>query len=995
MRRRDRVPWRGFLAIAAVAVLGVASALVWKRLSSQQPPFAQLAEAYSKHRTLELRIAGAAYGELRVELGVQAEPSPELLESLAVIEKHLEKNPADVPWLLAKGRAALLERRTEDAIQALELARNLDTSKGVHTQSEILTDLATAYAQRAEAPGRAIDYQTAIEDLNRAIQIDSRLEVAYFNRALVYEKSYSYVLAISDWKHYLELDPKGPWADEARRHLAELESRVHLADPQGTAMADLLELQADRAMRASLPRDESVPLASRMRAGTGDRWMADAMHSLRGGSSGRVVRTLARMAESRALLRIDLYPAELEELHSLERVSMAEPFRVWLEFERVFRGTHSPGIGQCGESVDKLADTSRQRQYFWFLTQILLERSSCEMARGQLAAAEASDRQAVDIAIRHEFPVARLRAAGFLTGRLANGGRYREAAQLQYESLALFWSRPLPYQRAQEFYHDLVWIDEGFRCDYAAKSAAEEAAWMAHATGVLANEAANWARAAGFALRLGLTQEANENSARSRALFARLKSTGPVEEYRAFAEAMTPGTDTTLLLRFESAAQHSTNPLIIVPYLRALAFVSERNGNREKAREFLLRAIRALESNAPAVDVRLLEWRFQLQESYRDLVRLSAERGDAAGAYGEWQEFLRADYRLQGLREPELVTDHRSRPATLVTYARLGSRYAAWVRSGQKLRFAWIDSGSASIDRRVRAFAALCAEPSVEPEAIASLGASIRADLLDPFLSAGTPELLLLIQPDGDLKKLPWSALPLADGRSVAQHFLIAIVPTPVPKDGPIELPTIPVGRSLVVAATTVGSQFASEFPPLPGLTREVAAVRAAWPKSAVLDGSRATVAEIEKQIGAVEAVHFAGHTIMSGGHTFFVVAPDPSAQSSESAAGLWNPISSVPRTLRMAVLSACSTGRYGDPEQPDPDSLASGLLLSGTRLVVASLWNTDSTATSRFMQLLYQKVSGGEDPLLAMREASAESSRDPHLRNPYYWALFCTFLRL
>jgi CHAT domain-containing protein len=93
-------------------------------------------------------------------------------------------------------------------------------------------------------------------------------------------------------------------------------------------------------------------------------------------------------------------------------------------------------------------------------------------------------------------------------------------------------------------------------------------------------------------------------------------------------------------------------------------------------------------------------------------------------------------------------------------------------------------------------------------------------------------------------------------------------------------------------------------------------------------------------------------------------------------------------------VLSACSTARYEEVETPAPPDLASALLLDGVPQVVATLWNADSSAVSRFMGAFYGAIRRGAAPLAAVREASEDVRRTPGWAHPYYWASMSLFVR-
>jgi tetratricopeptide (TPR) repeat protein len=86
-----------------------------------------------------------------------------------------------------------------------------------------MTDLASAYFERAEANNRMTDYAAAVELLNRALKASPDDPVMLFNRAVVEERMHLYDLAIQDWQRYLRVDSGSGWTVEAKKRLADVE----------------------------------------------------------------------------------------------------------------------------------------------------------------------------------------------------------------------------------------------------------------------------------------------------------------------------------------------------------------------------------------------------------------------------------------------------------------------------------------------------------------------------------------------------------------------------------------------------------------------------------------------------------------------------------------------------------------------------------------------------------------------------------------------------
>jgi tetratricopeptide (TPR) repeat protein len=204
-------------AAAVVVVLGVGW-LSWGRWTAGEPA-RLIAQAYGQQRPFEWRLPGAAYGPVRSERGAASQPAALKKADIEISEK-LEKRPDDVQFLDLNAQVQMLRSDPEGAIGTLQhaLERKPD-------DPGLLAALGIAYALRAEALNRDVDYRFAIENLMRSLKAKPDVAAVVFNLALVYEREYLYPAAIEQWRHYLDLDKSGDWNQEAQRRLAELEQK--------------------------------------------------------------------------------------------------------------------------------------------------------------------------------------------------------------------------------------------------------------------------------------------------------------------------------------------------------------------------------------------------------------------------------------------------------------------------------------------------------------------------------------------------------------------------------------------------------------------------------------------------------------------------------------------------------------------------------------------------------------------------------------------------
>jgi tetratricopeptide (TPR) repeat protein len=217
--------WRRPAAGWSVATIAAAAALVLAvRMNSSTAPedeaLRELVIAVGNERLLETRLTGGfAYGPVRTARTGQTAidpPSPELSSAAARIDEatSTQSSPAA---LHLRGKAALLVGDLSGAVTALQSA-----AEARPADAEVLNDLAVAYLERASRGADPNDLPSALAMLNRAVDADRLLPEARFNRAYVLQRLGMEAEARAAWEHYLALDNRSLWADEARLHLTNL-----------------------------------------------------------------------------------------------------------------------------------------------------------------------------------------------------------------------------------------------------------------------------------------------------------------------------------------------------------------------------------------------------------------------------------------------------------------------------------------------------------------------------------------------------------------------------------------------------------------------------------------------------------------------------------------------------------------------------------------------------------------------------------------------------
>ena len=205
----------------AASVLAASVGGWWIHQRDPAAPLPLLANAYAEHRSMDLRIAAAAFAPKVPVRGPAGRPAA-LLEAEAVLNRDFAHHANDGPWLHARGLADLLAGRSAAAVDNL-----LRASKIRPDSTDIPIDLAVAFAQKGLSEGRPQDLETAEATLNRVLALRPENPAACFNRALIREDRQEWELAKQDWQRYLRLDPHGGWAREAQEHLERMQTVDH------------------------------------------------------------------------------------------------------------------------------------------------------------------------------------------------------------------------------------------------------------------------------------------------------------------------------------------------------------------------------------------------------------------------------------------------------------------------------------------------------------------------------------------------------------------------------------------------------------------------------------------------------------------------------------------------------------------------------------------------------------------------------------------------
>lgn len=223
---RKLFPWRWVLAPTALAGCAAIAFAVWySQRETPEKVEKLLAQAYTEQRTIEMRIPYAAHSDFNQTRSGEAASllsSPQALrEAAGQIAANLNKRPDDPNWLLLQARLDLLDWRYRSAFSTLN---KIDDDKFTESSAFRMTRSLALY-EKAEMDHDPQSYGEAIDLLGKTLQKTPDDPNALFNQGVACEKLYMYECAISDYQHFLNLDPDSGWSTEVREHLNHIQEK--------------------------------------------------------------------------------------------------------------------------------------------------------------------------------------------------------------------------------------------------------------------------------------------------------------------------------------------------------------------------------------------------------------------------------------------------------------------------------------------------------------------------------------------------------------------------------------------------------------------------------------------------------------------------------------------------------------------------------------------------------------------------------------------------
>jgi CHAT domain-containing protein len=1019
----------------AAVLTAVAACLVFAWIRIRTPNELQTAQrlvaaTFEERRITEMRLTSAPYAPYRpmpVERSGADESEsrlerPNLISAEAALAQHQKKTTLDGPWLQIKGRLALLSGTANSPAKAVgdfQKVRSLGTDN-----ASVQIDLAAAYFER-DIKSDHPDLQQSMDQFTRVLKMPTLSpqdrSVALFDLAIVYEKTQAWDLAVSTWEQYLQNDPAGPWAQEAKERLESARNKIRsqqqrkpegtmspaslLRGPPSAVLLENIELYQDVALRSwlvsALTDSQSdsaralAQLASLLAEKHSDFWLSDFLRS----ASQEDVEAADHLQRSIESNSRGLYEEALNHSALAEKAFQKHsdsPGLLRAQYERIYALARSLTSQPCSDLASSIMPKLAPFSYPWLHSQILLERAICENHQGNLAESDADLKASLTIAQSSQFRILELRSLGIAASLKRQQGKREEAWRYSIEGLRQYWQGPPSPDRLYQFYASMELTSQEQSLTYAAEALGRQA--------VAILEAGNDNVQLGAAhllladLLVGEKEDllAQAEVQKADALLATAPNEPTANRYKLIGKVrlarfeLERGEPQTALKTLEPAREllGSTKA-----YFVTLAFhIAEGDshfdlGYLSEAAISYRAAITIAEQSLDTLhdEASRLKWIKESDGAYRGLVRLLLKQDKPEEALRLWEWY-------KGLAGSPVPHTHIKSEAALfamigypshvfkkarIVYAVFRDGVQIWTTNDLGMSSTWISFPESDLLAIARDFSEKCSTPDSSLTDLREESRKLFALLIEPVASRLDGAEIIVLETDGVINSLPFEALLSQQSWYLGEKYTLINSPG-ILQESRLRLPD-QLNPGLRVLLVDSAEQPGAGY--LPGHLSEKDTIRRLFPRTRTMDPASSGWQEIQQALSITDTLHFIGHGVRTATGAGLLLQPGvPPLTAADFSP---NRLSRA----RLVVLSACSSGATDDNGLLDTTSLVHVFLAARVPSVISSHWNVDSNTTADLMAGLYTHLHSGEPPALAMHAALQQTIlAHPH---PYFWAAF------
>jgi len=990
--------WRLPIVAAAVAALLIVVRVGW----GDRDPLDQLIDASRSWRPVEGRLSVAFEWTTIAPFTRSATPSeaPLAVQEAAARLRRLHEEAPTTQSARGAAVASLLTGRIDEAIDLFDEVLREEPS--LHAQ----LDLTAALLHRSRLSASAIDAARALDLAEMAAAAAPSDPRAAFNLALAQETMSLRSQALAQWKLFLTLEPTGPWAEEAARHIAAL------GEPIGQPDADV---NSPGHTRSQLTEVLLPTVAAALLEGAVPPVLATGP---RGSDFADIDPFLSAITSAPA------WPHD-------RRQALGEAISLWVEWNRLADSVAPSGLAGLSRRIDSafnratgspLPAADARAAYSLFLDGAYLDAFS--QARTLRAADTAAPRYAA--------------ALHYITGMDAlNHQRISEAQDGLSHAVRLA-------QRAGDA--SLQATAQSFLAEVLDEQGAHAEAWREHLGALVAcaRPEANVQRAsvligaaisAGHARMFGLSLQITravldlptQDLSNSTRLMTHLQHARALAALDRERQAETHLAEASRHLEATPAGPGRESWSGEIGWITGLVFLrrdparaaeglshaiayAQRTGRQFRLAELLLfrgrayraqghqtaavadweRGVHILEDQRPAIndEQRRISRTSNVWELFGELIdvvadpRSSLHIAERARAR-ELLDHLRPDA-SPAVTNASLLQDPLPPNAVALEYVVRPNSVIVWEVVGTTVRRHEVAIARAELAGIVRTFRAELQHGQWNGTA----GVRLSRLLLPPQIVL-PPQGLLVLVPDGPLHDVPFAALPVPH----SSEPLVARV-TPVVTPSLTVYGTLVTraaqrrsGRALLVGASAALPDL--KLPALPGTREEIRRIANVLDDPMLLQDSTGTAASVIAALPDHPIIHLSGHARIDPerpSRSEFFLHPSDGRRSIDSH-DLWNV---TLRTGTVVVLAGCDTAAGARVSGEGSMSLARSFIAAGAAGVAGSLWRLDDDSVVPLLVDLHMELAGNRS--LASALTSAQRRAIGQGIPPRVWASLVAF---
>lgn len=973
---------------------------------------ARAAALFADRRPFEARMSGStrwapcARVQQPYAFACQESPIPlATIDAAADLMRQVRTASRDAEAVWSRGLINLVSGAADSA--ALHMAvGDLESAIAHRDDPARRSDLAVALLALGQSEADPSLPIAALEQIERAWQLDSSSTIIAFNRALVLEKLHLATTASAAWADAAARERAADWQEEARRRSTLIR---HALDSASRTDAN----SADSTMLHDAQRARELVLDSL--AGVWATALVQGRHDV----AARAARRAATIGDRLAAQSGDSTVLHVSRDFTDRNTALARRIADWSAGTRLYREQEfteaTPWLSRAsrafranGESA--LADWS----------DLLL--AAVDMVQSKFGDAVVRAGRIVAVAHgRHDIAL-EARATWLRALALARQGDVDAAARDYRRAASLFerigeWAN---YSSMRAQLGDVLFFsgDESaaLSARYDALSKLRPREHAALRAGLLLELARQLAQTGFRAAGLAVLREAVAASAystrpadRPEAL-VRLANAEAADGRLAAAAAhldsaavRIPALDATLRPRLEMEAVSARASILLASQpARAKAALDSAEAYYVRARirigrpPLLERRARvALMLHDTASARRDLDSLIAITESYRERRHTPESRDLAAARRASYQMLAELAMARQDTAEAFAIAE-RAHGASgggplrvgddrvLVSSFVLPRETLLWTVSPNGAHLTRVPIGADSLDRIVRRTNALLRAGTTGAE-WDSATRRLHRLLIAPVLPALAGRARLVVVPDGPLASLPFGALQDDSGRYLIDRMPVVYASS---AHGASRVSRRALSTVAIVGNPDFDPSLFAGLKPLRGASREARDVAGVYPRSSFVGDAKATKSNVMKLLAAADVFHFAGHTRLVDrvpDRSHLVLARGGTAFEANSLSAAEVAKMNL-RGVSLAILSSCGTTQPRALAGGGESSIARAFLDAGTGAVISTHWPADDEDTADLMVMLHRRLAAGDEPAEALRQSQLAASRS---KPPRAWAAF------